>query len=99
MDHLARKAGGVFLFLVTITALALPQSPDVNPPVPVQTVGGYLMIVPVTINGAGPYQFLLDTGTNTTLVDPSLAAELSLKSVGKMALTSLASSVPVHRYF
>jgi len=36
------------------------------------------MIVPVSANGSGPFEFLLDTGTQITTVDPSLAVELCL---------------------
>jgi predicted aspartyl protease len=37
------------------------------------------MMAPVTINGRGPYQFLLDTGANTSCVSPRLVEELSLE--------------------
>jgi hypothetical protein len=38
------------------------------------------IIAPVVINHTGPYDFLVDTGAQITMVDPSLAAELHLKS-------------------
>lgn len=57
------------------------------------------MVVGISVNGAGPFNFLVDTGTNTTLIDPQLAAELGLKPVDKISLTSLASSVSTARYF
>src|SRR5271168_3485703 len=38
------------------------------------------IIAPVVINHTGPYDFLVDTGSQITMVDPSLAAELHLKS-------------------
>ncbi|MFN3585004.1 retroviral-like aspartic protease family protein [Phenylobacterium sp.] len=37
------------------------------------------LMAPVTINGRGPYQFLLDTGANTSCVSPRLVEELSLE--------------------
>jgi hypothetical protein len=40
------------------------------------------MIVAVSVNHAGPYNFLLDTGTQMTMVDAALAAELHLKTQG-----------------
>jgi hypothetical protein len=40
------------------------------------------MIVAVSVNHSGPYNFLLDTGTQVTMVDPSLAAELHLNTQG-----------------
>jgi hypothetical protein len=38
------------------------------------------MIVAVSVNHSGPYNFLLDTGTQITMVDPSLATELHLNT-------------------
>ena len=54
-------------------------------------VNDHQMIVPVSINHAGPYNFLLDTGTQITMVDPSLAAELHLATEGKAAVATLAT--------
>lgn len=63
------------------------------------TIKGYLMVVSVSVDSRGPYDFLVDTGTNTTLIDPDLAKELELKAAGQLSLTSLAKAVPVPRYF
>jgi hypothetical protein len=38
------------------------------------------IIAPVMINRTGPYSFLVDTGAQITMIAPSLAAELQLKS-------------------
>jgi hypothetical protein len=40
------------------------------------------IIVPVTLNHTGPYDFLVDTGAQVTSVDPALATELHLKIEG-----------------
>jgi Aspartyl protease len=40
------------------------------------------IIVPITINHTGPYDFLLDTGAQITTVDPVLAKALALKIEG-----------------
>jgi hypothetical protein len=40
------------------------------------------MILAVSVNHSGPYNFLLDTGSQVTMVDPSLAAELHLEPHG-----------------
>jgi len=40
------------------------------------------MIVAVSVNHSGPYNFLLDTGTQITILDPALAAELHLSTEG-----------------
>jgi hypothetical protein len=41
-----------------------------------------LITLPVVINHTGPYEFLVDTGTEFTVVDPLLATELNLKTRG-----------------
>jgi predicted aspartyl protease len=40
--------------------------------------GGAALVVPVTVNGQGPYPFVLDTGATVTCVDAALAKELDL---------------------
>jgi predicted aspartyl protease len=67
--------------------------------VPVRTVRDYLMVTGVTVNDTGPFDFLIDTGTTTTLIEPELAADLALVPVDRIALTSLSNSVAVPRYF
>ena len=44
------------------------------------------IIVPVTINHSGPYDFLLDTGAQITTVDPALAKTLDLKIEGTIGI-------------
>src|SRR5215469_18213537 len=39
-----------------------------------------IIVVPVNLNGTGPYDFMVDTGAQTTVMEPSLAAELQLRS-------------------
>jgi len=50
------------------------------------------IIVPVSINHAGPFNFLLDTGTQMTMVDPALAAELHLSTEGTANVASVGVS-------
>lgn len=54
-------------------------------------VRGALIIVPIRINQSGPYDFLVDTGTQITVMDPSLALELGLKPQGTVGLVSVSS--------
>lgn len=44
--------------------------------------------VSVTLNGSGPYEFLLDTGSQVTILEPSLAKTLPVRSAGKLDLVS-----------
>ena len=54
---------------------------------PFRLVNRYQIVLPVFINHAGPYDFLLDTGTDTTVVGPSLAAELHLPTQGSAVIS------------
>src|ERR1700690_345752 len=48
--------------------------------VPLRLVNGYQMIVAVSVNHSVPYDFLLDTGTQFSMIDPTLASELHVKA-------------------
>ena len=50
-----------------------------------------LIVIPVRINQTGPYDFVVDTGSQITVIDPLLAAELDLKPRGTVGLVSVAS--------
>jgi hypothetical protein len=53
------------------------------------------MIVPISINHAGPFSFLLDTGTQMTMIDPTLAAALDLKTTGKGEVSSVGARADI----
>ena len=46
-----------------------------------------ILIVPVTLNHSGPFDFVLDTAAQVTTIDPALAAELRLKPLGETGVT------------
>jgi hypothetical protein len=45
----------------------------------------------VKINQMGPFDFMVDTGSQVTVIDPSLAAQLDLKAQGRVGFVSVAS--------
>jgi predicted aspartyl protease len=53
---------------------------------------GYAVVVPVYIQGLGPFEFLLDTGADTTVVHPDLARRLGLRPTARIELMTLAGS-------
>src|SRR5215472_8714733 len=40
--------------------------------------------VPVTVNGRGPFPFIVDTGSTTTVMSEVLAAQLALPMAGRL---------------
>ena len=57
------------------------------------------VIVPVLVNGQGPYDFLLDTGSTTSVVDRKLAKELGLKPLQETVIRTASGTerVPIAR--
>jgi predicted aspartyl protease len=50
------------------------------------------MLAPVTIGGAGPYFFIVDTAAERSVINRELAAELGLAAAGRARLLSMTSS-------
>jgi predicted aspartyl protease len=67
--------------------------------VPLRVINGSILVTPVLINGQGPFEFIVDTGTNTTLINPALAEHLAMPPAGRKLLATLTGSIVVTRYF
>jgi predicted aspartyl protease len=63
--------------------------------VPFRFVGGFAVVVPVTVNGRGPYDFMLDTGSTISAVDRELTRQLALDEQAQGTVTTLAGNIPV----
>lgn len=50
------------------------------------------MTVPVTVDGAGPYRFLIDTGAQATVVTHEMVDDLALRRSGTAMLVAMGSS-------
>src|SRR5579864_7228358 len=74
------KSSLVLVAIFAPTLLAQTHCPGNVESVPLHFVNGHQMIVAVSVNHSGPYNFLLDTGTQFTMVDPALASELRLNA-------------------
>jgi len=64
------------------TLLAESHCPGSVASVPFRLVNRYQMTVAVSVNHSGPFNFLVDTGTQVTMIDTDLAAELHLSTEG-----------------
>jgi hypothetical protein len=80
-------ASFVLAATVVPTLTAETHCPGNVASLPFRLVNRYQIVLPVFINHAGPYDFLLDTGTDTTIVGPSLAAELHLSTRGAVVVS------------
>jgi hypothetical protein len=74
------------LALVSFCLSSLPSGIGQEPFQVKFRVAKDMIVVPVTINGAGPFDFLVDTGSTDTIIDRKLAEELHLPSAGTMIL-------------
>jgi predicted aspartyl protease len=57
---------------------------------PFELRGTHTVIGEVRVNGSGPYRFLLDTGAQSSVVDPELASELGLSPQYRVEVITLA---------
>jgi len=75
------------------TAILSPSSARLN----FRLAGGAqpLILLPVRINGAGPFDFILDTGAGTSLVSSELGHTLGIKVVGSKEGQSAGGAVSV----
>jgi hypothetical protein len=90
--HLISRAIALCLFAFTVPAsAALPDENTVR--ISFTTVDRFLIVVPVSINGAGPFNFLLDTGATNSDIDRGLADQLSLPGVGEHEVTGIQAKV------
>jgi predicted aspartyl protease len=78
---------------MTVTAAFSPKSARVKFHLP----GGAqpLILLPVIVNGRGPFEFILDTGAGTSLLSSELAKQLKIKVVGSKEGQSAGGKVSV----
>jgi hypothetical protein len=60
-------------------------------------VNNAIIVVSLMANDQGPFDFVLDTGTNTTVIDPEIARRLSLTALDHITLISVAGARSVPR--
>ena len=86
-----RLTAGCLIFLLTVSlpaalAAQIQQSKGL---VSFHLRDKYLVVVEATVDGKGPFSFLLDTGSTHTVIDPSLARQLQAPVIGEASLTTV----------
>jgi hypothetical protein len=77
--------------IILPTLDAEPHCPGSVASLPFHVVNHHLIIVAVSVNHTGPYNFLLDSGAQITMIDLSLAAALHLDTQGAAVVTGAGS--------
>lgn len=94
MSHLVKRFRHIPLIGVLIACAVGAATPDPNLPEEVQ--GGRdtssRLTVPVTINGGGPYHFVVDTGAERTVISRELADRLVLAPSTPVTLLSVSGT-------
>jgi len=88
---IGRKQLLSFLLLLTpsIVLAHTAQCPANSTAIPFRFLGGSQIAIAVSINHSGPYEFMVDTGAQLTIIDPRLAGELELKVQGSIGVVSV----------
>ena len=85
----------IFLAAIVLPVLsAETHCPGNVASVPLHLVDRHRIVVAVSINHTGPYNFLLDSGTQITMIDPSLVAALHLHTEGAAVVAGVGSGRP-----
>jgi hypothetical protein len=83
---------GVIAFAFTsISSQAKTRCPGDTEDLRPRIVAGALLVIPVMVNQTGPFDFMVDTGSQLNVIDPALAAQLNLKSQGTVGLVATAA--------
>src|ERR1700741_2564831 len=85
----SKQFAAFVLAAMSVTAgFAEPRCPGNVESLPYRSLNRHQIVVPVRINHSGPYDFLLDTGAQMTMIDTALAAELRLARTGQVSMRS-----------
>jgi hypothetical protein len=64
-----------------------------------KVIADSVIVVPVLVNGRGPFDFVLDTGTESSMIDTDLAQELGIAAIDRVVVGSANGSSAVGRSF
>jgi predicted aspartyl protease len=94
---LAKFAIRVAVFYFSLAGFS--QSIHAQSEIKVRLVHDTVVVVSMMANDQGPFDFVLDTGTDTTAVDPSVARQLSLVAKDRIELATMNGVQTLNRSF
>ena len=80
-------------FLTSSMVFGAAQCPGNVAPVQYHSLPHSHIGISAMVNGAGPFEFMVDTGAQITVVDPALAQELKLETAGSLNIVTVARHV------
>jgi hypothetical protein len=89
MSNFKRFASFALAATIVPALHAEPHCPGNVASVPLRVTNSHQMIVAISVNHSGPYNFLLDTGNQMTMIDPALATELHLNTQGSAGVAGV----------
>ena len=84
-----------FIILAMAAQLVSFSARGDAPEIAFSLVRDSLVVVPVFLNGQGPYRFLLDTGATHSILSTAVADQLRIPTASSGALITAGGSVPV----
>jgi predicted aspartyl protease len=82
----------VFVVLRSVLPAPWPAATDVDAETPFTLTAAGGIVVPVTVNGRGPFRFLIDTGSTHSVITADLANALGAAVVAKAVVASATAS-------
>ena len=79
--------------LAQVSSHAESQCPGNAASITPRFVQHTLIIIPVKMNGQGPFDLIVDTGSQITVIDPALATQLKLNLGGTVGVATVGSRV------
>ena len=90
----------LIICLATLKTMGAASAvPRIGETVRFERIGDHIIAVPVFLNGRGPFQFVLDTGTDSSIIDARLAQQLGLNTGDRLTLLTAAGHKTVTRTF
>lgn len=86
-----------FIFVLPFSCVLVGSGSFAQTTVPLQITRQGLLTLQVSINGSGPHRFLLDTGSNKTVVQQELLQALRVASGTETVVNSTAGTSQGHR--
>jgi hypothetical protein len=92
-------AKSIRIALIGVAVTAACRNLQAEPEVHFRLVDGNLIVIPLTSGNGGSFDFVLDTGTDTTVIDPAIASKLSFVPENQIEVVSLVGGHSVSRGF